>query len=94
MSLRVLVVAQLVPFISNKPCHMMSCHMPCHVRMTKTVQNIGFFMPVMLFNPKPNEVCFNVAYFPFEIANIMPELNESTKRVSFSDLFLDSNTVS
>ena len=51
-------------------------------------------MPVMLCNPKPNEVCFKVPYFQFEIANIMAELNESTKRVYISDLLLDNNNVS
>ena len=45
-------------------------------------------------NPKPNQVCFKVAFFKFEIANIMSELNESTKRVYVSDLFLDNNNVS
>ena len=55
--------------------------------MTKTVENIGFFMPVMLCNPKPNEVCFKVACFPLDIANITSELNESTKRVYVSDCF-------
>ena len=55
---------------------------------------IGFSMPVRLCNPKPNEVCFNVAYFLLEIANIMSEQNESTKRVYVSDLFLDNNNVS
>ena len=51
-------------------------------------------MPVMLCNPKRNEVCFKEVYFPFEIASIMSELNESTKRVYVSDLFLDNNSVS
>ena len=48
-------------------------------------------MPVMPCNHKPNEVCFKVAYFPFEVANIMSGVNESTKQVYFSDLFLDNN---
>ena len=51
-------------------------------------------MPVMLCSPKPNEVCFKVAYFPFEIGNIMSELNESIKLVYVSDLFLDNDNVS
>ena len=54
---------------------------------------IGFLIPVMLCNPKPYEVRLKVAYFPFEIANIMSQLNESTKRVYVSDLFLDNNNV-
>ena len=50
-------------------------------------------MQVILCNPKPNEVCFKVAYFPFEIENIMSELNKSTKRIYVFDLFLDNNNV-
>ena len=55
--------------------------------MMKMDQKIIGFMPAMLCNLKPNEVCFKVAYFPFEITNIMSKLNESTKPVYFSDLF-------
>ena len=62
--------------------------------MIKMDQKIIGFMPAMLCNLKPNEVCFKVAYFPFEITNIMSKLNESTKPVYFSDLFLDNNNVS
>ena len=38
-------------------------------------------------------VYFKVTYLPFEIANIMSELNDSTRQVSFFDLLLYANKV-